>query len=129
MVPTYNMNGEATISVYSTTETYPDAVVYLTDPGTLTHSSIDLSSQTGDTIKCEQGNLCTFEIGIKITDLRNPAGEDTCSDDIPYANCVEEQTMKIYLEVKNKTLQCLLNVGGQIQFVYRIFSIKIRVPI
>ena len=80
---------------------YPNAVVYLTDPGMLTHSSIDLSSHTGDKIECDFRSICTFEISIIVTDLRS-VSPDTCSDETSYKRCVEEQTKDIYNEVIDK---------------------------
>ena len=62
---------------------YPNTVVYLTDPGMLTHSSIDLSSHTGDKIVCDIRSICTFEISII------SVSPDTCSDEISYKRCVE----------------------------------------
>ena len=79
---------------------YPNAVVYLTDPGMLTHLSIDLSSHTGDKIVCDIRSICTFEISI-VTDL-STVSPDTCSDETSYKRCVEEQTKDIYNEVIDK---------------------------
>ena len=79
---------------------YPHAEVYLTDPGIITHSSIDLSSHTGDKIACGIDSLCTYEISIIITDLRHPVDTDTCSDETSFNRCVEEQTKNIFHEVK-----------------------------
>ena len=80
---------------------YPNTVVYLTDPGMLTHSSIDLSSQKGDKITCDAGSVCTYEISIIVTDLRS-VSPGTCSDETSYKRCVEEQTKNIYHEVIDK---------------------------
>ena len=77
---------------------YPNTVVYLTDPGMLTHSSIDLSSQSGDMITCDSQSVCTYEISIIVTDL-STVSPDTCSDKISYNKCVEEQTKDIFHEV------------------------------
>ena len=81
------------------TGSYPNSVVYLTDPGLLTHSSIDLSSQSGDKVVCDIGSICTYEISIIVTDLRHPVSPDTCSDEPSYKRCVEEQTKNIFHEV------------------------------
>ena len=78
---------------------YPNTVVYLTDPGMFTHSSIDLSSQTGDKITCDFGNICTYEISIIVKDL-SAVPSDTCSEEISYNKCVEEQTKDIFHEVR-----------------------------
>ena len=81
---------------------YPNVVAYLTDPGMLTHSSIDLNSQVGDKMTCNFGNICTYEISIMVTELRHPVIPDTCSDETSYDKCVEEQTKNIYDKVKTK---------------------------
>ena len=83
---------------------YPNSVVYLTDPGMLTHSSIDISSHTGDKVLCDIGNMCTYEISIIVTDLKHPGYLDTCSDEASYKRCVEEQTKNIYHKVIDKRL-------------------------
>ena len=79
---------------------YPHAAVYLTDPGMITHSGIDLSSHTGDKIVCGVSSICTYEIGITVTDLRHPVDPDTCTDETTFERCVEEQTKNIFHEVK-----------------------------
>ena len=88
---------------------YPNTVVYLTDPGMVTHSSIDLSSQTGDKVVCDIGSICTYEISIIVTHL-STVSPDTCSDEISYKRCVEEQTKNIYHEVIDKDKSCF-NLG------------------
>ena len=85
---------------FAWTDSYPNVEAYLTDPGMSTHSSIDLSSQKGDKIACNYGNVCTYEISIRVTDLRHPVIQETCSDDTSYKECVEEQTKNIYHKVK-----------------------------
>ena len=78
---------------------YTNVVGYLTDTEMLTHSSIDISSQSGDKIACNFGSICTYEVSIIVTDLRHPVFPDTCSDETSYDRCVEEQTKNIYYEV------------------------------
>jgi hypothetical protein len=84
---------------------YPNTVVYLTDPGLLTHSSIDLSSQSGDKVVCDAGSICSYEINILVTDL-STVSPDTCSDETSFKRCVEEQTKHIYNEVIDKEKSC-----------------------
>ena len=82
---------------------YPNVVGYLTDPEMLTYSSIDIRSQSGDKIACNFGRVCTYEVSIIVTDLRHPVSPDTCSDEISYNGCIEEQTKNIHHEVINQT--------------------------
>ena len=89
------------IKILSLSGIYQNAVVYLTDPAKFTHSSIDLSSQIGDKITCYFGSICTYEISIIVTDL-STVSPDTCSDEISYKRCVEEQTKNYYHEVRYK---------------------------
>ena len=101
VVTTYDMTQ---INSFQWRGSYSDVVGYLTDPEMLTHSSIDIRSQPGDKIACKFGSICTYEISIIITDLKHPVLSDTCSDEISYNRCVEEQTKKITNEVINKTI-------------------------
>ena len=96
VVTTYDMTQ---IKAYQWIGSYSDVVGYLTDPEMLTHSSIDISSQSGDRIACNFGSICTYEVSIIVTDLRHPVIPDTCSDETSYDRCVEEQTKNIYYEV------------------------------
>ena len=73
--------------------------IFITDPRKQTYTTIDLGSLTGDSLECKKEHLCTFEIDIILSDLRNPGASDTCSDTVPYTKCVNEQIDFFYLEV------------------------------
>lgn len=78
---------------------FPNLAVYVTDPKKKTDSSIDLNSQIGDEIRCEVGNICTYEVSIAITDLRSPVEPDTCSDKVTFSACADQLMKETYHKV------------------------------
>ena len=97
MIPDFNMTE---VNRLQWIGYFPSLAVYVTDPKMKTDSSIDLNSQIGDEIKCEVGNICTYEVSIAITDLRNPVELDTCSDTDPFSTCADELMKETYNKVK-----------------------------
>ena len=78
---------------------YENMFVFISDPGMLTHSSIDqLSHQGVKFFGVKKGHNTIYDVEAVIKDRDNPSERDSCSLS-SYADCVDQQTKDIFFQV------------------------------
>ena len=79
--------------------TYENMLVFISDPGMLTYSSIDMQSHQGREIfGLRQDHNTIYNVEVVMRDLDNPVQRDSCSFST-YAECVDQQIHIFFNEV------------------------------